>query len=182
MHIVMPELPLPPAETGLTYTLTAARFNHYWDSVYLASDGWSRGDRTATTSYNCHGHSSGRKHWMEIQPSLNDDYDKRTTAEWIREGAIYGNTDHTGMIAGTLIDVPGSKFAISKISEKFAVSAVYEREFATPIYYVTGEKIPVVGSPFFAEYGAGAEALKIPLCPIDIDKFFLLCYTVSPSL
>ena len=149
LHLVMPALPIPPTKTNKSYDVTEAHISDYWDQVYKESDGWDKGGRTATTSYNCHGHSSGRQRWMAIQPLLTDDYDERTTAEWTRTVAIFGDSGHTGRIAGTLIDVPNSAFAIYKISEKYAASAVYERVIEPQVYYTTGEVIPIVGSPFF---------------------------------
>ena len=164
--LVMTALDVPIAKTmglpsGVT-ALTAAHINALWDGVYKGSDGWDRGNRTATTSYNCHGHSTQRIHWMDIGEVLANDYVERTTAEYICVGAIYGNFGHTGRISGvsTLLTggVPTAN-AIFKISEKFQASAIYEREFQMPNHYTMDELMPIVGSPFF---GQGTNGLSIP--------------------
>jgi len=150
---VFPALPISPAETDKSYTLRVSHVNAYWDPVYLPA-GFTRGNRTATTSYNCHGHSTGKNHWMDF--SLIDfDYESKTTAKYMRPGAIYGSGDHTGKVDVTIgVDVNNAGIVyrgIVKISEKFAASAVYERTIFTPVCYPPSEVIPVVGSPFFGD-------------------------------
>lgn len=154
-YIVLPGFDIPLDPIYFISALTAAHVDAYWDTVYKTSEGWSRGSRTATTSYNCHGHSSGRNKWMAIQPLLNDDYDERTTAEYMCVGAIYGgeSADHTGKVEVT-VDVNDNNGVllgrgIVKISEKYAASAVYERVFYTITAPPPTEVIPIVGSPIF---------------------------------
>ena len=69
-HWVLPALDIPPTKTSVTYTLTKAHINGYWDLIYKKSNGWDRGGRTATTGYNCHGHSTGREKWMSLMTAL----------------------------------------------------------------------------------------------------------------
>ena len=170
-YTVMPELDLKPADTGLSYTITKAHINAYWDLVYKTSDGWSRGSRTATTSYNCHGHSSGRNHWMEILPSWQNDYNVATAAAYMCPGAIYGNVSHTGKVDGivNVNDNNGVLIArgIFQISEKYQASAVYERVIYDIDAYPPGEVIPIVGSPFF---GITPLGYTIPNSPFWVPK------------